>query len=229
MHSNRSIATQILELFHSERLHVGGRLPAQMLGDRLRVSHSPVNDALALPREKGVLTRERNRGFFVARSVTESLSVVVSELSLPVSDAIAGVYFCIADDARKGLLADEFPEQLCGTRYGLTGVQATAVPGRIVHEGWAGCRPGYGWRFPRVLTTPDSLRKSYRLRLAPETAALPEPGNRLDPRALPRCRVALMAASRPIRRTGCTIAATDFTSRSWKRQATRFLSTQSSP
>jgi DNA-binding GntR family transcriptional regulator len=41
-----------------------------------------------------------------------------------------------------------------------------------------------------MLTTPDSLLQSYRLRLALEPAALLEPGYRLDPQVLARCRAA---------------------------------------
>jgi DNA-binding GntR family transcriptional regulator len=41
-----------------------------------------------------------------------------------------------------------------------------------------------------MLTTPDSLLQSYRLRLALEPAALLEPGFRLDPAVLERCRAA---------------------------------------
>lgn len=41
-----------------------------------------------------------------------------------------------------------------------------------------------------MLTTPDSLLQSYRLRLALEPAALLEPGYCLDPAVLARCRAA---------------------------------------
>jgi DNA-binding GntR family transcriptional regulator len=41
-----------------------------------------------------------------------------------------------------------------------------------------------------MLTTPDSLLQSYRLRLALEPAALLEPGYRLDRQVLERCRAA---------------------------------------
>lgn len=185
---DRSIATQIVELIKTEGLDVGAHLPAQMLADRLRVSRSPVNEALALLHEKGILTRERNRGFFVAKPVIEPLSDVVDELGLGEADVITSVYFRIADDRLKGELPDEFSEQLIRTRYGLTNAQLTAVLGRIAQEGWAERKPGYGWQFSPMLTTPDSLLKSYRLRLALEPAALLEPGYRLDPRVLERCR-----------------------------------------
>lgn len=185
---DRSIATQILELIRNEGMMAGAHLPAQMLADRLRVSRSPVNEALALLHEKGVLTREKNRGFFVAKPVVESLSDVVDELGLAETDVVTSVYFRIAEDRLKGALPDEFPEQMVRTRYGLTSAQLTAVLTRISQEGWAERKPGYGWQFSPMLTTPDSLLKSYRLRLALEPAALLEPGYRLDRKVLERCR-----------------------------------------
>ena len=48
MNHDRSIATQIVALIQAEGLPVGAHLPAQMLADKLRVSRSPVNEALAL-------------------------------------------------------------------------------------------------------------------------------------------------------------------------------------
>ncbi|SAL53099.1 GntR family transcriptional regulator [Caballeronia cordobensis] len=185
---DRSIATQIVELIKNEGLLAGAHLPAQMLADRLRVSRSPVNEALALLHEKGVLTREKNRGFFVAKPVVESLSDVVDELGLGETDIVTSVYFRIAEDRLKGALPDEFSEQMIRNRYGLTSAQLTAVLARIAQEGWAERKPGYGWEFSPMLTTPDSLLKSYRLRLALEPAALLEPGYRLEKKVLERCR-----------------------------------------
>jgi DNA-binding GntR family transcriptional regulator len=184
---DRSIATQILELIRNEGLGAGAHLPAQMLADRLRVSRSPVNEALAVLHEKGVLTREKNRGFFVARPVIEPLSDVVSELGLAETGIVTSVYFQIADDRLKGVLPAVVSEQMIRTRYGLTSAQLTAVLNRIAQEGWAERKPGYGWEFSPMLTTPDSLLKSYRLRLALEPAALLEPGYRLERKVLERC------------------------------------------
>jgi DNA-binding GntR family transcriptional regulator len=185
---DRSIATQIVELIKTDGLDAGTHLPAQMLADRLRISRSPVNEALALLHEKGVLTREKNRGFFVAKPVIEPLSDVVDELGLAETDVVTSAYFQIADDRLKGELPDEFSEQLVRTRYGLTNAQLNAVLGRIAQEGWAERKPGYGWQFSPMLTTPDSLLQSYRLRLALEPAALLEPGYRLERKVLERCR-----------------------------------------
>ncbi|MCL9843942.1 GntR family transcriptional regulator [Ralstonia solanacearum] len=190
MKHDRPIATQIVDLIQADGLEAGAHLPAQMLADRLRVSRSPVNEALALLHEKGILMREKNRGYFVARAVTAPATMVASELGLDETDLVSRAYFQIADDRLKGLLPDQFSEQMIRTRYGLTTTQLNAVLGRIAQEGWAERKPGYGWAFSTMLTTPDSLLQSYRLRLALEPAALLEPGYRLDPRVNERLRAA---------------------------------------
>ncbi|AEG70821.1 GntR family transcriptional regulator [Ralstonia solanacearum] len=190
MKHDRPIATQIVDLIQADGLEAGAHLPAQMLADRLRVSRSPVNEALALLHEKGILMREKNRGYFVARAMTAPATMVASELGLDETDLVSRAYFQIADDRLKGLLPDQFSEQMIRTRYGLTTTQLNAVLGRIAQEGWAERKPGYGWAFSTMLTTPDSLLQSYRLRLALEPAALLEPGYRLDPRVSERLRAA---------------------------------------
>lgn len=186
MSQDRSIAVQvvaqIVELIHAERMAAGTHLPAQMLADRLRVSRSPVNEALALLHEKGIVTREKHRGFFVAQPV--------ETLSAAEPDAITTAYFRIAEDLLNGALPMEVSEQAMRTRYALTAAQLNAVLTRIAQEGWGERKPGYGWQFSTMLTTPDSLLQSYRMRLALEPAALLEPGYRLDARTLARLRAA---------------------------------------
>lgn len=188
MRADTSIPKQIVELIQREAWGVGSHLPAQMLADRLRVSRQPVNDALSLLHEKGLLTRERNRGYFVAQPVDAPLADVISHLGLAEPDAVTSVYFQIAEDLLQNKLPQSFTEQLIRHRYGLTAAQLNAVLGRIANEGWAERKPGYGWEFSAMLLTPDSLLQSYRLRLALEPAALLEPGFRLERKVLERCR-----------------------------------------
>jgi DNA-binding GntR family transcriptional regulator len=190
MNSASATATRILEFLHSEALPIGSHLPAQMLADRLRVSRSPVNQALVLLHEKGLLRREPNRGYFVAKVVDQSLAGNTPALGLQPPDAVTRAYFRIAEDRLQGHLPDEFAEQWLKARYALTSAQLNAVLSRIAQEGWAERKPGYGWAFSAMLTTPDSLLQSYRLRLALEPAALLEPGYRLAPSVLERCRSA---------------------------------------
>lgn len=190
MNPDQSIASQIVELIQTEGIEVGSHLPAQKLADRLRVSRSPVNEALVLLHEKGLLTREPNRGFFLAKPVAAPLAEVVDGLGLAGQDVVTHTYFQIADDLLKGELPETSSELMLRDRYGLTHTQLNAVLGRIAHEGWAERKPGYGWIFSTMLTTPDSLLQSYRLRLALEPAALLEPGFRLECKVLERCRAA---------------------------------------
>lgn len=188
MNAESSIPKQIIELIKNEAWEAGSHLPAQMLADRLRVSRQPVNSALALLHEKGLVVRQRNRGYFVAAPLEEPVPDIVARLGLAEPDAVTTVYFQIAEDLLKNELPQDVSEQLIKTRYGLTAAQLNSVLGRIAREGWAERKPGYGWTFSTMLTTPDSLLQSYRLRLALEPAALLEPGYRLDRKILAQLR-----------------------------------------
>lgn len=188
-----SIPKQIVALIKNEDWAAGSHLPAQMLADRLRVSRQPVNSALALLHEKGILRRERNRGYFLARPLVDPLADIVAGLGLADTDIVTSVYFRIADDLLRNELPLDCSEQLIRTRYGLTAAQTGAVLARIANEGWAERKPGYGWTFSTMLTTPDSLLQSYRLRLALEPAALLEPGYKMERKVLEQCRATELA------------------------------------
>ncbi len=190
MPSDPRLAAQVLELIHADALPVGAHLPAQSLADRLRVSRTPVNEALGLLADKGVLTRARHRGYFLAQAVDGPVDALIERHGLARGSPVGDAYFQIAEDRLQGRLPDAVSEAQLRARYGLTAAQLGAVMGRIAAEGWADKRPGYGWTFSPMLTTADSLLKSYRLRLALEPAALLEPGYRLDARTIERCRAA---------------------------------------
>jgi len=179
-----ALPSQIVELVRAEELPVGAHLPAQWLADRLRVSRSPVNEALELLKSQGIVRREPNRGYFLATAPAPEL---VAQEAANSEDA---TYFRIAEDRLRGQLPDQFTEAMLRRRYGLTAAQLQAVLARISDEGWARKKPGYGWEFSAMLTTPESLLQSYRLRLAIEPAALLEPGYRIDRQVIARCRAA---------------------------------------
>lgn len=190
MKAPASIPAQIVSLIQTEDWPVGTHLRAQALADRLRVSRQPINEALQLLEDRGILLRERNRGYFLARATADLPAALLQEVGMPEADAASTAYFKIAEDRLAGRLPDTFSEASLKTRYQLTPAQLNAVLNRISQEGWAERKPGYGWAFSSMLTTPDSLLKSYRLRLALEPAALLEPGYRLDKQVLARCRAA---------------------------------------
>ena len=190
MSVDKTIVLRVLEMIRQEQFAPGTHLPAQMLADRLRVSRSPINEVLTHLHEHGLLQRERNRGFFVGDGIQAPADEIHSRLGLESQDAATRLYFQVAEDRLKGALPEEVTEVLLKARYGLTPAQLQALLGRIAKEGWIEKKPGYGWAFSPMLTTPDSLLQSYRLRFALEPAALLEPGYKLDGQVLARCRAA---------------------------------------
>ncbi len=180
------LAAQILDHIRNGGLTVGTHLTAQELAERFSVSRFPVGQALQLLAAKGVLIHERNRGYFVA----DTRDVSPETLGLTMRDDATEIYFRMAEDHLHGRLPDPASEAYLKETYGLTKAQLNTILGRIAQEGWAERRPGYGWSFSPMLTTPESLEQTYRVRLALEPAALLEPSYRLDRDIAARCREA---------------------------------------
>lgn len=186
-----ALVTRILETIEADGLAEGAHLPAQGLADRLRVSRSPVNEALAVLHRRGVLRHEKNRGYFLARPVASLGATTLKRLAKARGeDVVTRTYFRMAEDRLAGALPEAFTEAMLKRRYDLSPGEVDAVIERIAAEGWAEKKPGYGWAFSAVLTTPDALLQSYRMRLALEPQALLEPGYRLVPAVIERLRVA---------------------------------------
>lgn len=188
VHTNT--VARILTLIEEDRLCAGAHLTAQKIADRLHLSRSPVNDALGILEQRGIVSRKPNRGYFLERD-HDTLADLRENLAPPsVDDIVTHSYFKLADELLRGALPMQCSEALLRARYGLSTAQTQALLARIAQEGWAERRPGYGWQFSSMLTTPDSLLQSYRLRLALEPAALLEPGFRIEKHVLARCRAA---------------------------------------
>ncbi len=190
MSAQTNTVSKILELIRQDRLPGGAHLTAQKLADRLRLSRSPVNDALGILEQHGIVARKPNRGYFLQHSY-DALAQAPADLAPPAADDIVTqCYFRLADELLRGELPMQCSEALLRGRYALTHAQTQALLARVAQEGWATRRPGYGWEFSSMMTTPDSLLQSYRLRLALEPAALLEPGFRIEKSVLERCRAA---------------------------------------
>jgi DNA-binding GntR family transcriptional regulator len=190
MSSDKNTPAQVLDLIRQEGLEIGSHLKAQWLADRLNLSRTPINDALAFLHDKGVLNREKNRGYFLAKAVDATDPKVIKKLGLAQTDDSSRAYFAMAEDLLKGDFPETVSEAQLRTRYQLTQAQLQAVLHRVSQEGWAQKKPGYGWEFSAMLTTPDSLLQSYRLRLALEPAALLEPGYHLEAKVIEKRRAA---------------------------------------
>ncbi|KRA00602.1 GntR family transcriptional regulator [Achromobacter sp. Root565] len=192
MSAQTNTVTKILDLIKEDRLQEGAHLRAQKIADRLRLSRSPVNEALGILEQHGVVARKPNRGYFLLRDFDVAGEAPTDIAPPSADDIVTQTYFALADELLRGELPMQCSEALLRTRYALTNAQTQALLGRISQEGWAQRRPGYGWEFSSMMTTPDSLLQSYRLRLALEPAALREPGFRIEKSVLARCRAAEM-------------------------------------
>ncbi|KRB09568.1 GntR family transcriptional regulator [Achromobacter sp. Root170] len=192
MSAQTNTVTKILDLIREDRLLEGAHLRAQQIADRLRLSRSPVNDALGILAQHGVVARKPNRGYFLLRDFDATGDAPADITPPSADDIVTKTYFALADELLRGELPMQCSEALLRTRYALTQAQTQALLARISQEGWAQRRPGYGWEFSSMMTTPDSLLQSYRLRLALEPAALREPGFHIDKSVLARCRAAEM-------------------------------------
>lgn len=178
------IALQIGEMIREGRFTEGDHLSAQKLADEFRVSRQPVKDALKILRDKGVVEARPHRGCFVA-----SAENGVIEGTFAPDNAFADEpYFMIAEDRLTGRLPDEVTETDLRRHYQLSRAEIQQILNRMAQEGWIERKPGYGWRFLPVLTSPEVHRQSYEFRLLIEPAALVCPTFKVDEEAFARCR-----------------------------------------
>lgn len=178
------LAARIVEHIRDHNLDSGAHLPAQLLADQFNVSRSPVVQALKLLVRKKILKHVPNHGFYVlAGGVPKS-----AELGLAKQSRLTTAYFRMVQDRLNGDLAEQISERALRQRYALTQGEVGDLLNRAAQEGWAERRPGYGWTFSPVLTTPAALEQSYRLRIALEPACLLEPTFRLPQSEAQRAR-----------------------------------------
>jgi DNA-binding GntR family transcriptional regulator len=184
------LARRILAWLREEKLPRGSHLTAQSLADRFGVSRSPVTRALALLEDRGAVAHLPRHGYSVASPGRASAPPAATE-------PVAKAYLLLIEDRLAGRVAGQVSEAALQDAYGLTRLETKRLLARVASEGWAEACPGYGWRFTDVLTTPEGLRQTLRMRIALEPAALLEPGFRLPADVARRCRAveeALLAA-----------------------------------
>lgn len=168
------IADEISMSVRSGSLAAGAHLSTQKLADAFGVSRSPVREALEALRERGVVERHPNRGYFIGNA--EAAVALEKDEEREAPDA----YEAMAEDWLSDSIPDEVTEQFLRERYGLTRSHLSGVLLRAVREGWAERKPGYGWRFLPVAKTPEAFEQIYRFRMLIEPAAMLEPTFRLD-------------------------------------------------
>ncbi|WP_320775933.1 GntR family transcriptional regulator [Streptomyces sp. CRN 30] len=181
----RRTAARIVEHIAADALPAGTRLVERTLAEQLKVSRSPVRQALRLLAEEGVVAAAERGGYTVA--LTGPALTEASPLP-PAQDSTEDIYLRIAADRLDGRLPEKVTENALARRYDLPPGQLAHVLRRIAVEGWIERLPGYGWEFQPMLTSMDAYQDSYRFRLTIEPAAVLEPGFTLDREALETVR-----------------------------------------
>ncbi|WP_051660823.1 GntR family transcriptional regulator [Bosea sp. 117] len=177
------LADRISALIRATSAKPGTHLRAQDLADRFQVSRFPVTEALKLLQARGLVRHEPNRGFFVTE-----VTPVQGDPAKPDERLVGDAYMRLAEDHLDGRLPDRVSGSFLRERYALSRGQLSELLSRIVSEGWAQRRPGYGWSLSPVLRTPEALQQTYRVRLAIEPAGLIEPGFHLPLKTLKHCQ-----------------------------------------
>ncbi len=178
------LASSIEGLIAVGELNHGDTLAERALAERLDVSRSPIRQALKLLEEKGVVVTREDGGYTVANNPKLPALDILTTSSV---DEIEPIYLKIAEDRLEGRLPDKITESDLMRRFALTKAQLSAILQRIVHEGWIERLPGHGWRFLPILTSPETYDQGYRFRILIESAAMKEPGFKVDEVALKRC------------------------------------------
>ena len=178
------LAMSIEGLIGAGELKPGDALAERFLAERLDVSRSPIRQALKILEDKGQVVPREEGGYTVATTPKLPALEILTHSSV---DNIEPIYLKIAEDRLEGRLPDKISESDLMRRFDLTKAQLSAILQRIVHEGWIERLPGHGWRFLPILTSPETYDQGYRFRILIESAALMEPGFKVDELALRRC------------------------------------------
>ena len=177
------LAGKIELLIAEEPLEPGTPMVERALAERFMVSRSPVREALRLLAERGTLGPRPEGGYVVLKKPKVSPFAAALE-SEPAEEQ---AYLRIGEDRLSGALPERISESDLMRRYGLTKAQLGAILRRIANEGWIERLPGHGWQFLPILTSGETYDQAYRFRILIESAALQEPGFKVDEAALRKC------------------------------------------
>lgn len=178
------LAIDIAEYIDRNNLEAGAHLPAQRLAELLNVSRFPIRTALRHLEDRGVLFSKRNSGYFYSGR-RDALEAMRPDIHSAEEDPL---FACIARDRMRGHLGNMFTEADLARRYGMTRPQVQSTLFQMARDGIVQQRPGYGWAFADIITSPEAFEHGFSYRIAIETAALVEPGYKVDVTAFNRWR-----------------------------------------
>ena len=180
------IIGDILRLARDEGWPMGAAVGEKPLAVRLGVSRTPVRSALQTLAEAGLLAHEPGQGFRLLRPVDEA--VLAAHVPAPAGGG--ELYQRILTERARGELPTEVTENAMLVQFGAAKGDLRKALMRLSAEGLVQRQRGHGWRFTESLDTPAAILESYAFRIAVETAALSQPGYRVDTVELTRLRMA---------------------------------------
>jgi DNA-binding GntR family transcriptional regulator len=176
-----------LKILHSAMrlgLRKGEFLREQKLSEEFKVSRSPIRAAMSFLSSRGILKHVPNKGYYLER---DAFALNANDLNIPPSEEELA-YSRIAADWFAKSVPENITELELRRRYRFSGSALSRALTRLSHDGIIAQSPGYGWRFLQTLDSAEASDESYRFRIAIETAAILEPGFRLDRERAAWCR-----------------------------------------
>lgn len=170
------IIGDILRLARDEGWPAGAPVGVKPLAARFGVSRTPVRSALLTLVEMGLLAREQSQGFSLLQSVDD----VAIAAHMPAPAGGGELYQRILTGRARGDLPTEVTENAMLAHFGAAKGDLRKALMRLSSEGLVQRQRGHGWRFTESLDTPEAILESYAFRIAIETAALSQPGYRVD-------------------------------------------------
>lgn len=172
----RDLARGILDLLRGRGAVTGDRLSRVALAEALGVSRTPVNGAVALLEEMGILAIEgRSVRVVDLDRDTSGLASAGDETS------IARLLVGISRARRDGSLPDEVSERHLAQHFSAGRTTVAHALRQLAEAGVVTRNRGHGWRFTQGFASAEDRAASYRFRMLLEPAALLEPNFALPP------------------------------------------------
>ena len=174
------VAFDIVAITRRNRMKKGDRLNEKLLANLIGTSRTPINIALRHLVELGLVSHERNKGYFLCKDAEDALPIA-EDLSERSEEPL---YLQIAHDRLTKQLADEVNEVELMKRYEVSRNTLRKALSRIQQEGWIERQVGHGWHFLPMIDSVDAYEESYYFRIAIEPVALLSPAFCADQSAL---------------------------------------------
>lgn len=165
------VTRQIFSLVRRERFEPGDRLVITSLANKLGVSRTPVKAALDTMKKMGVISYEKNKGFFLIKPI-EEIDHYLNDIQPSHEDDI---YRKIASLHLSGTIPNDTSEIELMRILGTGRSTLKKCLGRILQEGWVERSTGHGWTFLPVIDSIQAYNESYYFRITVEPSAILSP------------------------------------------------------